>query len=350
MEMEKNEMAVEGLSEEASLPGMEPSAPAPKKRGRKPKSAVVAEAPAEPSVPKTVDPRNALNELTSTEWLPETVSVWTQRGLGASHPDARIEREHPAPFSFTDVARLVRFFTKRGQTVLDPFVGVGSTLKACATEGRKGIGFELNPRYAELARERLRTEVRDLWAEDSQDVRLGDARELVKDLPDDSLDLVVTSPPYWIILHKEDHKVRQERIENDLDTRYGDDPRDLGNVKEYGDFITELAGILGACARPLKAGKHMAVVVSDFRDKSKYVMFHADLALALAPYGLEMRGLKVLYQRHKRIFPYGYPYAYVPNIHHQFILILQNAKGKAKTKPAGDGEKPKRGRKPKAAA
>ena len=41
---------------------------------------------------------------------------------------------------------------------------------------------------------------------------------------------------------------------------------------------------------------------------------------------LEMRGLKVLYQRHKRIFPYGYPYAYVPNIHNQYILILQNAK------------------------
>ena len=73
----------------------------------------------------------------------------------SNHPDARIEREHPAPFSFTDVARLVRFFTKKGQTVLDPFAGVGSTLKACATEGRKGIGFELNPRYAELARERM---------------------------------------------------------------------------------------------------------------------------------------------------------------------------------------------------
>ena len=107
---------------------------------------------------KTVDPRNALNELTSTEWMPETVSVWNQRGLGANHPDAQIERQHPAPFSFTDISRVVRFFTKRGELVLDPFVGVGSTLKACAVEGRRGIGFELNPRYAELARERLRVE------------------------------------------------------------------------------------------------------------------------------------------------------------------------------------------------
>lgn len=348
--MNKIEMGIDHLKEEVLMSEMEISALVPKKRGRKPKTITTLETLADPVVPKTVDPRNSLNELTSTEWMPETVSVWTQRGLGANHPDARIERQHPAPFSFTDVARLVKFFTKKGQTVLDPFVGVGSTLKACATEGRKGIGFELNPKYAELARERLRTEVPDQGAEISQDIRVGDARDLIKELPDDSLDLVVTSPPYWIILHKVDHKARQERIEQDLDTRYSDDPRDLGNVKEYGDFLSELASILGACARPLKAGKHMAVVVSDFRDKSKYVMFHSDLAAALVPYGLEMRGLKVLYQRHKRIFPYGYPYAYVPNIHHQFILILQNSKDKKKTEAteATAEEKPKRRRIPKA--
>ena len=62
--------------------------------------------------------------------MSESVSVWTQKGLGAKRTDAQIEREHPAPFSFTDVARLIRLFTKRGMTVLDPFVGVGSTLEA----------------------------------------------------------------------------------------------------------------------------------------------------------------------------------------------------------------------------
>ncbi|MCI1041823.1 DNA methylase [Caballeronia zhejiangensis] len=339
---------MEPLPDETVLPGVEPAI-TKKKRGRPAKSKPAVPEVSSPAdntpAPKTVDPRNALNDLTSTEWIPETVSVWTQRGLGANHADAQIERQHPAPFSFTDVARLVRFFTKKGHTVLDPFVGVGSTLKACAVEGRQGIGFELNARYAELARERLRTEVRDLWAEHAQDVREGDARDLVRDLPDDSLDFIVTSPPYWNILHKEDHKARQERIEKELDTRYSDDQRDLGNVADYGDFLEQLASILGACARPLKPGKHMAVVVSDFREKSKYIMFHADLAAALLPFGLEMRGLKVLYQRHKRIFPYGYPYAYVPNIHHQFIMILQNAK--VKKREVGDQppkEATKRGR------
>ena len=86
-----------------------------------------------------IDPRNKLNDLSSKEWIAETVSVWIQKGLGANHEDAKIERQHQATFSFTDISRLIRFFTKSGQTVLDPFVGVGSTLKACSLEDRQGI-------------------------------------------------------------------------------------------------------------------------------------------------------------------------------------------------------------------
>lgn len=277
--------------------------------------------------PPTVHARNSLNELTSKEWVAETVSVWTQRGLGANHSEAQIEKEHPAPFSFTDISRLIRFFTKSGQLVLDPFVGVGSTLKACAMEGRRGIGFELNARYAELAKERLRTELGTLFSTACpQEVYAGDARVLVKQLEENSIDFIVTSPPYWNILHKQDHKVKQERLAKNLDTKYGDDELDLGNIRNYNEFLSELAAVLGDCARTLKAKKYMAVIVGDFRNKSKYVMFHAHLADSLEKYGLELRGITILYQRHKRIFPYGYPYGYVPNIHHQYILILQNAK------------------------
>lgn len=274
-----------------------------------------------------IDPRNTLNDLSSKEWVAETVSVWNQKGLGANHEDAKIERQHPAPFSFTDVSRLIRFFTKSGQTVLDPFVGVGSTLKACAIENRQGIGFELNPRYVELTKQRLEKEVRTLFSTtNSQDIQTGDSRLLVKNLEENSVDFVVTSPPYWNILHKQDHKAKQERIANNLDTQYSDDELDLGNIQEYDKFLEELSAILGDCSRPLKPKKYMAIIVSDFRDKSKYVMFHADLAQSLQMYGLELKGISILYQRHKRIFPYGYPFAYVPNIHHQYILILQNIK------------------------
>ncbi|WP_207384801.1 DNA methyltransferase [Achromobacter xylosoxidans] len=304
-----------------------------KRRGRPPKGEASKTSvekdgdDASDELPATVHPRNQLNDLTAREWIPETVSVWNQRGLGAGHSDAQIERQHPAPFSFTDVGRLIRFFTKKGHTVLDPFVGVGSTLKACAIDARHGIGIELNSDFAELSRRRLATEVRDMFSTvDEQSILEGDARDHLPTIPDESVDFVVTSPPYWSILKKEDHKVRQERLEKGLAKDYGTDARDLAKIESYDEFLRELAAIFGECARTLRRGRYMAIIVSDFRDKSKYIMFHADLARALETYGLEMRGLKVLYQRHKKVFPYGYPYSYVPNIHNQYILILQKPK------------------------
>jgi DNA modification methylase len=274
-----------------------------------------------------VDPRNHLNELTAMEWLPETVSVWVQKGLGALHPDAQIERQHPATFSFTDVARLIKFFTKRNAVVLDPFVGVGSTLKACALHERIGIGIELNPRYIQLTHERLLRELPNHIASNHrQRVIQGDARVVLPQLRENSVDFVVTSPPYGNILHKQDHKARQERIANGLDTRYSDDIRDLGNINNYQIFLEEVTKILGGCSRVLKSKKYMAVIVGDFRHGSKYVIFHSDLARSLEKYGFQLRGITILYQRHKRVFPYGYPFSFVPNIHHQFILIMQNEK------------------------
>lgn len=274
-----------------------------------------------------IHPNNSLNDLTAKEWIPETVSVWTQKGLGAKHPEAQIERQHPAPFSFTDVSRLITFFTKSGQTVLDPFVGVGSTLKACALEGRNGIGIELNPYYAQLAEERLEKEVPPMFIHTtSQRVIVGDARTALNDFEEGCIDFVVTSPPYWNILHKKDHKAKQERIANGLDTQYSDDPNDLGNIIDYDQFLEELAIVFGKCSTVLKPRGYMAIIVSDFRHKSKYIMFHAHIADILSERGLDLKGITILYQRHKRVFPYGYPYAYVPNIHHQYIVILQNSK------------------------
>lgn len=274
-----------------------------------------------------VSPRNTLNDLSAKEWIPETISVWTQRGLGAKHPDAQIERQHPAPFSFTDVSRLVRFFTKRGDLVLDPFVGIGSTLKACAIEGRRGIGIELNQKYCDLSEERLRKEVEgNLLSENDQRVICGDARDVLFDIEPNSIDFVVTSPPYWNILHKEDHKAKQERVKHGLDTRYSDDARDLGNIESYEKFLEELASIFGMCGPALRKNKYLCAVVSDFREKGTYRMFHADLANKLGEFGFVLKGIKILYQRHKRVFPYGYPAAYVPNIHHQYILVMRNEK------------------------
>ena len=265
-----------------------------------------------------------LNDLSGTEWVRESVSVWTQRGLGKGHPETLIEREHPAPFSFQDVARVIRFFTKQGDTVFDPFVGVGSTLKAAALDGRCGIGIELNAKYAELARLRLEREVpRELLEQNRQQIFTGDARQIIADVPRDVASLVVTSPPYWNILRKVDHKARQERISQNLDHHYGDDVLDLGNIPDYNGFVQELSNTFAQCRNVMKALGHLCVFVGDFRHKSRYYMLHADLARALETYGFVTKGLFILHQPQKRVFPYGYPTAFVPNLHHQYILVTR---------------------------
>ncbi len=269
--------------------------------------------------------KNQLNDLSASEWIQETVSVWSQKGLGAKHPDTKIERQHPAPFSFTDVSRLIKFFTKKDNLVLDPFLGVGSTLKACALEKRKGIGIELNPFFVKLSKQRLRNETDSKNFKD-QEIIKGDSRDQMLKIKSDTIDFVVTSPPYWNILKKIDHKVKQERLAKDLMKDYGNMKKDLSNISSYESFLKELMVVFKECFRVLKNGKYICVIVSDFRNKSKYHMFHADLMNRLELEGFQSKGLTILYQRHKRIFPYGYPYAFVPNIHNQFILILQKPK------------------------
>ena len=283
---------------------------------------------------KPVDPRNTLNDLNGSQWLPETKSFFYQKGLGAKHPHAQIERQHPAPYSFQDIAHLITFFTKKGMRVLDPFGGVGSTAKACELEGRLCTSIELQPRWRDLAVQRLEVEVGEGISEKHEFI-LGDSREELKRFPSSSFDFMVTSPPYWSILNKKaDHKVMKERVANNLATNYSDDDEnDLANVGSYEEFLEILVDdIFMECARVLRPKKYMCLVVSDFRNKSEFISFHSDLIQAMNKretsdgYRVTLQGVKVLLQNHKTLLPYGYPFAYVENIHHQYILIFRKDK------------------------
>lgn len=287
-----------------------------------------------PADEKPVDPRNTLNDLNGSQWLPETKSFFYQKGLGSKHPHAQIERQHPAPYSFQDIEHLVTFFTKRGMRVLDPFGGVGSTAKACEIEGRICTSIELQEKWNELAKQRLEIEVGE-GASQKHEFILGDSREELKKMDSCSFDFMVTSPPYWSILNKKaDYKVKKERLANNLATNYSDnDENDLANVESYEEFLEILVDdVFLECTRVLRPKKYMCLVVSDFRNKSEFISFHSDLIQAMnrreTPdgYRVTLQGVKVLLQNHKTLLPYGYPFAYVENIHHQYILIFKKDK------------------------
>jgi len=270
---------------------------------------------------------NSLNDLTAREWLPETVSVFSQKGLGANHKNAQIEKQHPAPFSYQDVGRLIQFYTKENQKVLDPFSGVASTVKACAVNNRIGYGIELNAKYHKLGLERIKVEVSESNKyKKKQKLILGDSTQQIKKFKNDFFDFIVTSPPYWNILDTVDHK-NGERVKNGLDHKYSEATNDLANIVEYEDFLHKLSDFFDFCSKYLKKGKYMNIIVSDFRKKDKYYIFHADLARKIEEKGnFKLKGIRILYQRHKSIYPYGYPFSFVPNLHHQNVLIFQNTK------------------------
>ena len=265
--------------------------------------------------------RNKLNDLPGRVWIQETKSNWRQKGLGKGHPHTSYERLHPAPFSYQDVGRLIRFFTKRNDQVIDPFCGIGSTLKACAFLSRKGTGIELSPTWAELAEERLTVEV---GTNHDQKVIREDIRAALPNFRDEQFQFAVTSPPYWNILTKNgDHKVRESRLAKNLATQYSDSQQDLGNIEKYESFLQELTNIFRQVAAKVENKRYMAIIVSDFRHGSKFYPFHSDLYHHLCDDVIQLVGISMLEQTHKKLYPYGYPFCYIPNIHHQYILLFQ---------------------------
>lgn len=73
-------------------------------------------------------------------------------------------KNHPAPFPVELASRLVRMFSFVGDTVLDPFVGTGTTVIAAVSHGRNAIGVEIDPTYLGHAQRRIETELTTLFA------------------------------------------------------------------------------------------------------------------------------------------------------------------------------------------
>jgi len=270
-----------------------------------------------------VDPRNRLNALTNRQWLLATKSVWSS----IAPPRDELKARHPATFSEADVGRAIRFFTKPDGRVLDPFLGSGSTLVACAETGRSGVGIELIHEWADTAEERVRRALEkcqdDGRSEPDLRIRQGDARSVLGELDERSFDFVVTSPPYWSILRKDKgQKQRKERMDKGLPTRYSDEPGDLGNIPEYGDFIDNLGLVFAGCLRALRPGAYACVVVSDFRHGPVFYDYHADVTRVVKDEGFILEGITILYQESKNLYAYGRPYRYVPNVHHKYMLLF----------------------------
>ena len=247
------------------------------------------------------DPRNKLNDLSGKEWLQLSRSWWFQTGLGKDGPETNIETLHPAPFSFKDVQKLIKQFTKPGMTVLDPFCGVGSTLKAAALIGRNAIGIEISTTWCKLAKQRLEKELpMETRSTVSLRVIRGDCLKRLLRVKPRSIDFIITSPPYWNILTKvPDLKTQKERVSKGLRTKYSTSPNDLGNIADYSNYLDKLHEVVKLSKEALRENAYFAIIVGDFRNHSKFYPLHMDVTRIALESGLSLKGNLILIQSNK---------------------------------------------------
>ena len=293
-----------------------------------------------------VHPRNTLNELTGEEWLYFTKSVWTT--AYPSELGHALRKAHGANKPPRLMARLIEFFTKSGELVLDPFAGVGGTLlgAAIARGPRRAIGIELAPRWAEVyarvvaealaERDGAGPELADLGSNDPGgtrgfdpsgcELRVGDSLAILPTLEAESVDFVATDPPYNVQLPMTMSGGALAESFSNRRTDYAmvtDDPADIANAADYPDFLARMEAVLGELSRVLRRGRYAVLIVRDAYQDGSYLFTGADIAARADSVGLTPKGDLIWYQAGTRLRPYGYPTGFVPNIAHQHLLVLR---------------------------
>ncbi len=260
--------------------------------------------------------RNRLNDLDPKQWIKFQKS-WFVHDPPPRRKDVKL---HPAKFPETLAQEFIDFFTKAGQTVLDPMVGTGSTLIACLRSGRNGIGIELSPKYAELAAQLVEQEKTALGSEQLRvEVIQGDSADIASfELP--LIDYVFTSPPYWNMLHAKGAGTQKQRREDaNLDVTYSENAADLGNVEDYDEFLDRLIAIYSSLQEVLKPRAYLTIIVKNVKKGGKIYPLAWDLGHQLGQI-FTLKDEKIWAQDDIRLAPYGMGNAWVSNTFHHYCL------------------------------
>ena len=253
------------------------------------------------------------SRVSKDEWREWTKTVW--------HVANTRDPDHPAVFPVEIPNRLVRLFSFVGETVLDPFAGVGNTAEAALSQGRSVICYEQNEQYAQ----RILGSA-PLSDEDSTlSVVVGDSREL-STIGDNEIDLIVTSPPYW----------------NKAD--YGGNGANLGDVSGYSEFFTEIEPVWRECFRVLKPGRKLCIVTANVTQHTDHGLLTfplaADFIVSLRTLGFLLVGELIWskdgtggrwgsWGNQRPIFgSYPYPPNFLFKTVHEHILVFKTPAGR----------------------
>lgn len=261
-----------------------------------------------------------LNDLDGKTWLQYSFSIWRDIKKGPLD----LNGDHPASFPVELPARLIRMFTQKGETVIDPFMGSGSTLVASLLEGRNGIGVELSKGFYDFSRNRLDSLTLEKMSnpEISIDLFNDSVLNLSRIVERESADLCVTSPPYWDILNM------KRSADRKVPVNYSNSPEDLGNINDYETFLNQLVSAFTEVDTVIKRGGHFAIVVMDIRKGGNFYPFHSDISRIMMSLNYQMKDV-IIWDRQKEynnMRPLGYPYSFIINKVHEYILLFRKGK------------------------
>lgn len=253
-----------------------------------------------------------INCLTAKEWIKAQIGVWQFYYEGR---DVRDKQLHPATFPISLATQVISLFTHKGELVIDPFVGSGTTLVAARDLDRNAVGFDLQEDYIDLCQDRLRQLA--LGSNSEQLAIQDDARNVPLYFEEETVSLIFTSPPYANLLNRKrknksrrgDRRKNEQYLEVE---QYSQDPRDLGTLSptKFGGAMKEIfAGML-----PLLRPKgHCVINVPDMWWKNRRITLHIIVVEALRKAGYELRNT-IIWDRTNivnRVGIFGWPSNYI---------------------------------------
>lgn len=256
------------------------------------------------------------NKLDGNTWLHNSFSIW--RDIAKNSEEIKLK--HPAIFPVQLAEKIIDIFTNGSKkNILDCFAGSGSTLMAGLKKGMNVYGFDISKKFQDLFFDRLNNHYSQYKKNGKITYFVKDARTIAKYIKPNSIDLCLTSPPYWDILNA------RRSADLKINRNYTDKTQDIGNIDSYDVFIAELHKIMGEVAKTIRSNGHCVMVVMDIRKKSKFYPFHSDVVKIMEKIGFSFEDL-VIWDRQKEYNnckPLGYPYKFIVNKIHEYILIFR---------------------------
>ncbi|HVP17574.1 MAG TPA: DNA methyltransferase [Spirochaetia bacterium] len=264
--------------------------------------------------------RNRVNDLTGREWV-----FWTRSVITKPYPpdtQHALRSRHGGQKPPRLCADLIRAFTKSGETILDPFMGVGGALLGASLAGRKAVGIEIDARWIEIYREVCAKEKLE-----QQEVVVADAGEALAEMKGRMFDCVFTDVPYW----KMDKAARSRGAFK----RVGEASRPARASKlsafaaaEYaskGDWLAHMGRVFSLAAGLLKPQGYLLTFIGDMYRDNQYHCLSAELAQVISGVpGMVWKANIVWYDVSKKLHLYGYQYSYIPSLIHQNVLVFRN--------------------------